>query len=126
MKKLLVLLFSILISFNSYGEWSEVSKSVNGSVTYVDFERIRKKGGFVYYWSLRNYGKLSPYGDLSSKVYIQVDCELFRYKYLSDSYYKELMGKGEKTGGSNEPDNEWNYPPPGSVQEYVLELVCDW
>ncbi len=126
MKKLLILLFSILISFNSYGEWTEVSETVHGSITYVDFERIRKKGGFVYYWALTNYGKRTTYGDLSSKVYYQVDCELFRYMYLSDSYYKESMGKGEKTGGSNEPDKEWSYPPPGSAQEYILESVCSW
>ena len=126
MKKLLALLFSILISFNSYGEWTETSKTINGTIIYVDFERIRKQGGFVYYWAIKNYPEPSPYGDLSSKVYYQVDCELFRYKYLSDSYYKKLMGKGEKTGGSNKPDKEWSYPSPESAQEHVLESVCSW
>ena len=29
MKKLLILLFSLLISFNSYGEWTQVSKDIN-------------------------------------------------------------------------------------------------
>ena len=126
MKKLLILLFSLLISFNSYGEWIEVGKSVKGAIVYVDFERIRKQGGFVYYWKILNYSKPSKYGDLSSKVYEQVDCELFRYKYLTDSYYKESMGKGEITGGSNEPDKEWNYPPPQSLKEKVLKSVCSW
>jgi len=31
MKKLLILLFSILISFNSYGEWTKVVEGVDGN-----------------------------------------------------------------------------------------------
>jgi len=42
MKKLLVLLFSILISFNSYGEWTAVSESVDGDIAYIDYENIKK------------------------------------------------------------------------------------
>ena len=124
MKKLLTLLFLAMISFNSYGEWTDVGKSVNGGTFYVDFERIKKQGGFVYYWSIFDYFKPTKYGDLSSKVYEQVDCELLRYKYLTDSYYKESMGKGERTGGSNEPDKEWNYVEPKSIHESVLKSVC--
>jgi len=36
MKKLTILLFSIFISFNSYGEWTYVSETVDGSVYYID------------------------------------------------------------------------------------------
>ena len=32
MKKLLVLLFSILISFNSYGEWEEIAENQRGDI----------------------------------------------------------------------------------------------
>jgi hypothetical protein len=57
MKKLLLiftLLFSTLMfSTPSYGEWTKVTSSGNGAnTTYVDFERIRKHGGYVYWWDL--------------------------------------------------------------------------
>ena len=124
MKKLLLLLFLAMISFNSYGEWTKAGEAMNGATMYVDFKRVKKQGGFVYFWSILDYSKPTKYGDLSSKVYKQVDCELFRYKYLTDSYYKESMAEGEITSSSNEPDKEWNYPPPESLNELVLKSVC--
>ena len=39
MKKLLVLLFSVIISFNSYAEWSLVARSTDKSEYYIDFDR---------------------------------------------------------------------------------------
>jgi hypothetical protein len=128
MKKLLLiftLLFSTLMfSTPSYGEWTKVSKNVSGTTFYVDFERIRKHGGYVYYWTLGDYLKPSKGGDLSARAYYQVDCELFRYKILSDSYYIEPMGGGEPSATSNEPDKNWSYAPPHSSIEGTLKRVC--
>ena len=95
-----------------------------GPLCMLILKELKKQGGFVYYWSILDYSKPTKYGDVSSKVYKQVDCELFRYKYLSDSYYKESMAEGEITSSSNEPDKEWNYPPPESLNELVLKSVC--
>ena len=98
MKKLLLiftLLFSILMfSTPSYGEWTKVSENVNGTTFYVDFERIKKHGGYVYFWNLLDYLKPDEHGILSAKVYRQCDCKLFRYKVLSVSFHKEPMGVG--------------------------------
>ena len=90
----------------------------------MDFERIRKHDGFVYYWTLSDLLKPDKEGDLSYKHYRQTDCKLFRYKNLSNSYHKEPMGGGEKMSGSNTPDREWNYPPPNSSIEIILKTVC--
>ena len=129
MKKLLLiftLLFSTLMfSTPSYGEWTKVSESVNGTTYYVDFERIRKHGGYVYWWNLNDYLKLNKHGDLSSKIYYQGDCKLFRFKRLSYSFHKEPMGGG--TSDVQEPLAEnkgWQYPPPNSTVETVLKRVC--
>ena len=98
--------------------------NVHGTTFYVDFERIRKHGGYVYWWELSDYLKPKKYGTLSGKKYHQGDCKLFRYKYLSDSYHKQPMGKGDKTGGSNKPDKDWSYPSPKSMSEVILKKVC--
>jgi hypothetical protein len=128
MKKLLLiftLLFSTLMfSTPSYAEWTQVSGDKEGNIFYVDFERIRKLDGYVYFWRLND--SLKPrYGDLSSKVYNQGDCKLFRYKWLSVSFHKEHMGKG--TGENEEitgKHKDWRYPPPNSGNETILKSVC--
>jgi hypothetical protein len=129
MKKLLLtftLLFSILMfSTPSYAEWTKVSKNDIGNIYYVDFERIRKNDGYVYFWKLSDYIKPNKFGSLSSKIYMQVDCKLFRFKFLSDSYYKGPMGTGDANGGSNKPDKEWKYPHPNSSSESILKAVCN-
>ena len=124
MKKLLALLFSILISFNSYGEWVKVSTSVTGTTHYIGIDTIKEHNGYVYYWGLRDLLKPDKWGDMSHKVYFQGDCGVVRIKYLSYIFYKQPMGRG-----TNEVDNtpsEWRYPIPESVDGVVLDYVCDY
>ena len=114
-----------MLSSPSYAEWTKVDEGVEGDTYYVDFKRIRLHDGFVYYWVLSDYLKSTPYGDLSTKVYNQGDCELFREKILSFSFHKEPMGSG--SGDIQEPVKEyqgWKDPPPNSVTETILKAVC--
>jgi len=103
MKKLTLLTVFVLTVFSTpvFAEWTKVRKSVKGNTFYVDFERIRKHGGYVYWWQLDDYLKPTETRDLSAKTYKQGDCKLFRFKYLSDSYYKEPMGGGTPSTSSN-------------------------
>jgi hypothetical protein len=128
MKKLLLiftLLFSTLMfSIPSYAEWTKVDESISGISYYLDFDRIRKHGEYVYYWELVDYLKPTKYGKLSGKTYYQGDCKLFRDKGLSFSFYKEPMGRGTPATSSNVPAKDWYYPPPNSVSETTLKRVC--
>ena len=122
--RIFILLVSIVIfSSPSYSQWTELIESTNVDTFYVDYDRIRKHDGYVYFWDLVNYLKPTSLGDLSSKVYNQGDCKLFRFKRLSYVHHKQPMGQG--TGASNSPKNpEWRYPPPNSVDEFMLKSVC--
>ena len=118
------LTFSVMFSSTSFAGWTKVSENDTGDTYYVDFERIRKHGGYVYWWDLTDYLKTTEYGQLSGKIYKQGDCNLFRFKVLSFSFHNEPMGGG--TGDtSNNPDKEWTYPPPDSSIEYILKQVCN-
>ena len=97
---------------------------MDGTTFYVDFERIRKHDGFVYFWELGDYLKPTKNGILSAKVYNQGDCKLFRFKGLSDSYHTQSMGEGTPSTTSNTPDKDWKYPPPDSAIEHILKKVC--
>ena len=101
-----------------------MDETVNGDILYVDFERIRKHDGYVYFWHLIDY--LNPIAsDLSAKVYNQGDCNLFRFKILSLLYYEEPMGRGSSLS-DNSFDENWRYPPPTSSAESILKSVCNY
>jgi hypothetical protein len=103
---LLALTFSVMFSSTSFAGWTKVRETVEGDTYYVDFERIRKHGGYVYYWMLSDYLKPTKFGDLSSKVYYQGDCKLFRTMRLSSSYHIQPMGEGTPSAVSNKPKKD--------------------
>ena len=42
---------SLMCSAGSWAEWTEVSESADGHKLYIDYDRIRKVNGLVYYWA---------------------------------------------------------------------------
>ena len=117
------LLFTTMLSSTSFAEWTKVITGDSGRIFYLDFERVRKHDGSVYWWELSDYLKPDKYGDMSVKVYKEGDCKLFRYKTLSFSFHKEPMGYG--TGDVQDVAKKgWRYPPPMSVSETTLKAVC--
>ena len=122
MKKLLILLFSILISFNSYGGWVYYDDDIEGNSFYLDQDSIKQHNEYVYFWYLKNFLKPSQFGDMSVKVYLQGECRLNRYKPLSYIFYKQPMGEGS---GETLDGAEWTYPPSGSIGMGLLNDVCD-
>ena len=111
-----------MFSSNSFGEWTEVSKDVSGNTFYLDFERIRKVDGYVYYWFLVDLLKPRN-GVLSSKTYNEGDCKLFRWRDLQFVNHKKPMGVDTGESFTNE-NPKWSFPPPNSINEFILEIVC--
>ena len=136
MRKLtLTLVFTVMFSSTSFAEWKGVSQSVDKEVRfYVDFERIRKHDGYVYFWVLEDYSTIVFYESLlfspldafysSTMHYNQGDCNLFRFKELSFTAYKEQMGQGQ--GEELPPWGKWIYANPKSNYENVLKTVCEY
>jgi hypothetical protein len=117
------LVFTLMFSTTSFAGWTKLGTNVNGDTYYVDFERIRKHGGYVYFWVLENL--LKPFnGHLSDKAYFEGDCRLFRIRGLSTSFHKEPMGRGTPDGNFSNKNPNWIYPPPNSVNEVLLKSVC--
>ena len=127
MKKLFLLfVFScstFIFSNASYAEWIKIAENTSGAEYYVNFKEIRKSNGYVYYWQLTDYLKPTSSGKLSSKIYVQGDCNIFRYAYLSATFHKKSMGKGEYVEPFT-PKFEWTYPSPNSTTNSVLKTVC--
>ena len=128
MKKILILLFSILISFNSYGEWTEYNDEYTQTeeilTYYIDKDTITKQDGYVYWWMLIDNVEPFFFTDyMSLKVYSQGDCGLTRIKILSGTGYIQPMGEG--IGETiNYSSAEWESLPPDHL--YILDYVCDY
>jgi hypothetical protein len=119
-----VLFLTLMVGNPAWGEWTKVSESVKGNTHYVDFERIRKQDGSVYFWEVLNF--LKPLGAfLSVKKYKQIDCKIFRFKELRWFFHRKPMGRGTGENLASPPE-KWDYPPPGSSNELVLKSVCDY
>ena len=126
MKNLLTistLVFTLMFSSTSFADWTKVTDSEGGDTYYVDFERIRKHDGYLYYWDLTDFLKPDKYGYLSVKTYNKVDCKLLRYSFLSIFFHKEPMGRGDVTTQTLN-NTKWTYNPPNSTGETILKSVC--
>ena len=129
MKKIFIILFFSIIPLSDlYAEWTFIARGTNGRgqnvAFYVDFTRIRKSNGFVYFWSLINLIKEKPVSGFSMKNYIQGDCKVFREKQLTIVFHELPMGKD--TGITNHIEKpKWTYPMPNSVGESQLQKVCN-
>ena len=119
---LLVIIFTFLFSNTSWGEWSYVEEDVQ-SKTYYDKDRVRKSGKYLYFWILYDFIKITEYGDSSQTVYTELDCSIFRFKWLKFQSYKKSMGEGESTDFT--PKDEWIYPKPNSSIEFLYNKVCE-
>jgi hypothetical protein len=125
MKKLTILLFSILISFSSYGEWTKIGESTNGNTHYMDKDTIKEHGGYIYWWEMESFSKLYPgFLYLSTTSYKQGECGIHRFKVLTMNKYKKPMTKGGQFSPMDSP-SKWRYPAPNTFDSLMLATACD-
>jgi hypothetical protein len=128
MNKILLILFSSLISFNSYGEWTKLFNQ-GGITTYIDFSSI-KTNRHVFFWEMRDYLKPIQFPGIPAEIssiqlFYELDCNVPRKrKRLSIDYLPNPMGQGSVA--LSEGAVEWRYPRPNSVGEEVNRRVCDY
>ena len=143
MKKLLLLLFSLLISFNSfglqqvlipelnlYGEWTKFYSQEDGEV-FIQKDTITKKDGSVYWWTLGNLNQPDDEnGMMSFTIYNQGDCNLNRTKGIHVVFYEKPMGMGTSDQYFQDVQygsyNEWEYVTPGDIDADLLDYICEY
>jgi hypothetical protein len=124
MKKLLLLICSLSLSFNAYGEWGEIGKTPMGDTIYINYDSIKKTNGYIYWWLMLDFAKPSGTGQKSVQVFSQGDCNISRVKSLRTVFYFEPYGKG-----AFELDDfvsDWYYPTPRSIDGQTLHKVCEY
>ena len=127
---LLVIIFTFLFSTPSYGQhnwgkWTFVSMSVDFDKYYYDKDRVRKSGKYIYFWELTDYIKPDDlWGYLSTTKYIQLDCNIIRFKVLKIQTYNKPMGEGKQEFDFTVKE-EFTNPKPNSVREVIYNKICE-
>jgi hypothetical protein len=123
MKKLTILLFSILISFNSFSvDWTNVLES-DGTTYYIDKDSFKKHNENVYWWEMKSLSK--PIANIRSiTLYKQGECGIHRFKVLAANGYKRSMAKGSNK--SIDTPSKWRYPEPTTVHSLGLTAACKY
>ena len=125
MKKLLLLLFSLIFSFNSYGQWLWSTVDVNGDKHYLDLTNIEvDEDGYFYYWEMINYtNPTDKY--LSIATYRVADCDEYRTKDLTFNGYTQEMAEGEpETIDLTKLEEDWKYLDKNSYGGINLLFIC--
>ena len=117
LKKLFLLLFSLLLSFSSYGEWTEFLTDKD-EILYIDLENFQERSdGYVYYWMM-----LSD-SSKSQKVYVQTDCGFESINVLQIDTHTKKMGGGSVS--VSHPEQGWIYAAPDTSNYRVLKAICE-
>jgi len=113
--RLLLLISSLILSFNAYGEWTTVLPG-NTSSLYIDFETLEEREGFIYWLYMDSWS------DGSAKSNAQGDCNLKGFKVNKRVNFSMPMGEGE--GIENNMVSSWEYYEPNTGYEILLNFIC--
>ena len=123
---ILILIFAFLFCLSTKAkDWTEITKGQNGHIFFVDMESLIESKGYIFFWQLINYNDQDEYGDMSAKIYVKAECEVFKFQWLKVSYHKMLMGKDYvKPNNPSKLVAGWQLPSIGSTSYAVLDYVC--
>jgi hypothetical protein len=126
MKKLLLLLFSLTLSFNSYGEWVYIDKNQDTNAKfYIESDSITEQDGYVYWTDLVDYAIPKQDVMFSSIMTRGGNCKKNEIMNFDFQWFKEPMAKGE-AGGRFKPDQEWVKIKLKTNEEKIFNYVCDY
>ena len=116
MKKILLLITSLLITVNVDAEWTNVLPGNNASL-FIDFETLEEKEGFIYWWYM------DTWSTGSEKTYAQGDCNQKGFKVNKRIRFSFPMGDGECV--EKDIVSAWEYYEPNSGFDVLLSFICE-
>ena len=125
MKKLLIASLMILFSSSAFSDfnWKLMDETKNGDRYYIDMSSIEKDNNKRLYIRLRDYGKTDDYGENSSLIFIETNCENMESRLLKDVYFKDNMGMGEYI--TLDKKSDWMIFKSGSIGDKFNKFVCE-
>ena len=117
MKKVILVLFVILISTNTvYAanfKWTRIVTTIDDTTEfYIDKKSVKKVGKFHYYWMMSNYLILEEGDSPNVKSTITsniLNCETSEYKSVTFTSFNLNKGRGEIQSDVIIPDEDMSY-----------------
>ena len=124
MKKLLLATFLILFSSSAFSDfnWKLIGETKNGDKYYLDLSSIEKDKNKRFYIRLRDYGTNDGYGENSSLIFVETNCENMESRFLKDVYFKDNMGTGEYI--TLDKKSDWMIFKSDSLGDKFNKFVC--
>ena len=125
MKKYLIASFLILFSSSAFADfnWKLLGETKNADKYYIDLSSIEKDNNKRFYIRLRDYGKTDDYGENSSLIFVETNCENLESRFLKDVYFKDNMGMGEYI--TLDKKSDWMLFKSGSLGDKFNKFVCE-
>ena len=137
MKKIILVLFVILISTNTVHaanfKWTKVVSTINGNTDFfIDKNSVRKVGKFHYYWMMTDYIKLEEGDDPNVRSNITfniLNCKTNEFKMVTHTSFSLNKAKGKIDIDEIIPDFDmsyfdWNYYGEKTSFGMVFKKVC--
>jgi hypothetical protein len=128
MKKILTMLFLMVVSTNVLSEWTKVSESSHANRTaYVEYYTILKKESKVKMTSLTDFKTAEKYGDhklLSMVTRDEYDCEKKTIRLLDIYGYSGNMKSGDIVFTDSSITGEAQSIRLGTSEETFFEIAC--
>ena len=128
MKKLLfTILFLFVFTANCKAEWTFVATGKSGGSVSIDFEKIKKSDGKIYFWYLIDFNEAKNYEfgtTLSNAVYAEADCKIYRFNDIEYHAYSQKNGKGTLLNSFKNLEKDWYNPLPNTLYDIMLTRLC--
>ena len=124
MKNFLIVSLMTLFTSSAFSDfnWKLMGETKNGDKYYLDLSSIEKDKNKRFYIRLRDYGKTDGYGENSSLIFVETNCENMESRFLKDVYFKDNMGEGEYI--TLDKKSDWMIFKSDSLGDKFNKFVC--
>ena len=122
MRALLITIFLILFSYNSYAEWDHIYQDKKLDNWYLDRSKIIRINNHVFYKTLVNHDEKKKFQSTISEN--QGDCNTLEWKMTHISFFSKDMAEGYLT--TSRTDHSFSKIKSDTILGYILNKVCEY
>lgn len=127
MKKLILILATVLISGNVSAEWTRIDGGADDSDLYGDMDTFRRNGSKIKLWTMHNFKTWQGPGNQkyqSNKIQWELDCKEEQVRMLASLDFTGKKGAGRLVSTVYAPNDSWRPPTPQTLGEAVFNAGC--
>jgi hypothetical protein len=124
MEKLLLAALALFALAPAHAEWFKLLENSHGVSVYVEPSKVNREASTRALTELWNYTDPDQFGDRSSKIDAEYDCEGHARRILRVTGFKAAMGEGPASAVRENPRPVWAPVKPQSMAGAIERGVC--